>query len=147
MAVDPGGGGRAWPGLSVRPGEMQMDPDALRAAAETLAAELESLTGQSSGSLYKVAEATAQPLGTSFFGSWDVARAMADGYRTGQEAIMEAYGRLAQELANAVTLLQSSAGDTEAVDGLGATGFRHQGAALDQPVAPTDGPPVEVREA
>lgn len=148
MAVDPGGGGRAWPGLSVRSGEMRMDPEVVRAAADTLARELETLTGQSSGSLNQLSSTTAQPPGTSFFGSWDVARAVAEGYRTGQEAIVSGYARLIRELTNAISLLYLAAGDTERADEFGAAGFTRQSAALhDEPVAPTDGPPVEVREA
>ncbi|HEY8450843.1 MAG: hypothetical protein FWJ70_02515 [Micromonosporaceae bacterium] len=147
MAVDAGGGGRAWPGLSVRPGEMRMDPDVVRAAADTLAREWESLTGQSSGSLGQLSSTTAQPAGTSLFGSWDVARAVAEGYRTGQEAIVEAYQRLVTELGHAISLLYSAAGDTERADEYSAAGFARQSAVLGEAGASPDGPPTEVREA
>lgn len=146
MALEPGGGGRAWPGLSAQSGRMEMDPDVLRTAAADLRAELESLADQSAGSLPKLSSATSQPAGTSFFGDWDIAREMAEGYRVAQEAVVEAYTQLLEQLGNAVSALEATAGGTEATDELGATGFRDQSAALGD-TGGGSGPPVEVREA
>ena len=120
------------------------------------------MLGQSSGSLDHVHGATLPPAASSAFGSWDVGRAMTEGYRTGQAAIIEAYAQLVQQLRKAISLLYSAAGDTERADEYGAFGFGRQSALLDQsgtagftrqsalrdqPGGPTDGPPVEVREA
>jgi len=124
-----------------------MDPEVVRAAADTLARELESLRGESSGSLTQLGSATAPPTASGSFGSWDVAGAVTEGYRAGQAAIMEAYGQLVMQLANAVGLLYSAAGDTERADEFGASGFSRQSTLLGQPGAPTDGPPTQVREA
>lgn len=126
-----GGGGREWPGLSVPSGQLRMDPDALIAAAAQLETELESVTGRSAGSLPQLSGATVQPAGTSFFGGWDVAREMADGYRVAQETFTEAYQRLVEELGKATLLLRENAGDTEAVDRQVASGMHTQEGRLD----------------
>jgi hypothetical protein len=142
MAVQHDAGSATWPGLQVRPGGLEMDPEALIAAAARLEAIGASVGDESAGAVSPLHQATAQPAGTSFFGGWDVAREVAEGYRVAQEAIVECYLRLVHETHNAAALLRENAGETARVDRHGAAAMDRQHAVVDE-----SGQAGRVREA